>query len=61
MEIFAGIIGFFWIILIILAILVPVFVYSAQKWAYKSYKELVKMNNELIKMNEKLDLIKMRS
>ena len=35
------------IILAILVILMPVCVYTAQKWAYKRYKELVKLNKNI--------------
>jgi hypothetical protein len=47
MELFAGgsfiAIGVF----VILAILMPICVYSAQKWAYRCYKELAKANQIL--------------
>jgi len=49
MEIIAmlGSIGGF--ILFILAIILPISAYCAQKWAYKCYKELVKINKHLSK------------
>ena len=61
MEIFAGFMGFVLIILIIMALFIPLFVYLAQKWAFKSYEQLKIANTELKKMNEKLELIKKRS
>ena len=61
MEIFAGIIGFVWIMLIVLAFFVPLFIYLAQKWAFKSYEQLKIANQELKKISEKLELIKLRS
>ena len=61
MEIFAGFMGFVLIILIIMALFIPLFVYLAQKWAFKSYEQLKITNQELKKMNEKLELIKKRS
>ena len=35
------------IIVFMLGILMPIFVFTAQKWAYKSYKELVIVNDNL--------------
>ena len=61
MEILTGALAFFWIILLILAILLPIFVYTAQKWAYKCYKELIIVNKTLSKMDDKLQLLKMKS
>ena len=61
MEIFAGFMGFVLIILIVMAFFIPLFVYLAQKWAFKSYEQLKIANTELKKMNEKLELIKKRS
>jgi len=61
MEIFAGVIGFVWIVLIIMAFFIPLFIYLAQKWAFKSYEQLKITNQELKRINEKLELIKLRS
>ncbi len=46
-----GAIGF--IILAILGILLPVFVYSAQNYAYKCFKELKKINKKMDQLLEK--------
>jgi hypothetical protein len=40
-------VGIFLTILFILGILMPIFVYTAQRWAHKSYKELVLVNDNL--------------
>ncbi len=40
-----GIIGI--VILIIFIVLIPISIYSAQKYAYKCFKELQKINNKI--------------
>jgi len=35
------------LIFLLLAIILPISVYSAQKWAYKSFKELEKLNQKM--------------
>ena len=42
---------FFWLVLIVLTVMLPVSVYCAQKWAYKCYQELKKLNKNLESMN----------
>lgn len=43
-EILAGMGGIILVIFIALVILIPVFIYSAQRYAHKCYRELVKLN-----------------
>ncbi len=47
MAVFAGAMIFVWIFLIALAVLIPVSVYAAQKWAHKCWEELVQVNRRL--------------
>lgn len=52
-EIMGGL-GFFGIVIFIfLAIILPISVYCAQKWAYKCFKELEKLNQKMDRLLSK--------
>ena len=56
---FSGIaIVVFWVLLTVLAILLPFSAYAAQKWAYKNYKETSEIN---VKLNEILSILQKTS
>lgn len=55
MEIFAGMMGVAWLVGIVLIILIPFSVYSAQKWAHKCYEELQKVNRKLDAISAELE------
>jgi hypothetical protein len=42
------------LILLLLAIILPISVYAAQKWAYKCFKELEKLNQKMDRYNPRL-------
>lgn len=41
------------LILLLLAIILPISVYAAQKWAYKCFKELEKLNQKMDRLLSK--------
>jgi hypothetical protein len=46
-EAFAGMMGLVWLVGIVMVILIPFSVYSAQKWAHKCYTELQKITKKI--------------
>ena len=54
MGVMLGELGLFgMIIFLLLAIILPISVYAAQKWAYKCYKELEKLNQKMDRLLSK--------